>query len=340
MKKIIPLLLVIIFCVCQVRANVYVNNRENKTPSRIEEKKFKGVQEIKIEHAYGNITIKESKLNEVRLEVRYFDNKNRKVSMDVSLKKNVLSLKTNDSKKNYSRGAKIDYILTVPRKINLNVDLSYGNLKIDNLTGSSDLQIEYGNLNANLLGNVSIKGKYNEIVIDKAKGISVICDYSKVKINDAGQIDMKGKYTDYSFNKIECINKGSYSENGSLNINQVKIVDVDLKYSDLCIARLEERLKAVCDYSDVNIRLAYKTLKSIDIKSSLSDVKISLHNSLSAKIDLKTNHGDVNIPKQLDQTYTYIKKDSNKEVRKGALGKGHPTASIDVTTSYADILIK
>ena len=341
MKRYICILITLL-TVCNLNANSFhLNKNQDRSPNRVEKKNFKGISTIKIDHSYGNIVVKESKSSgEVQLEVRYFDNKNRKVEKQVETRKNVLYVKTIDAKKNSSRGARIDYILTVPKKSALNVELSYGGIRIDNVVGKFDLKMEYGNLNANSLGNLVMKGKYNEITINTLNNLIISSDYSKVRINKANEIELKSKYTDYVIKLVKSVNKGSYSEFGDLRLDVVDLADVNLKYSDINIGKLNEKLKANCDYSDVNISSVSRKLVQVDIKSSFSDVKIVSNVVIITKIDLRTSFGEIDIANKFNQNYTYIKKESNKETRQGTLGKENPTASIAVTTAYGDIIIK
>lgn len=339
MKKYIIILIALCIVSIQANARNNISQSRNKKPDKVENRSFSDVKEVEIEHSFGNIIIQESSGNKASLEIRYFQDKKQVPKSTVNFSRNKLSIKT---KNNGKKDSSIDYILCLPKNTNVNVELKYGNIKIEKISGTLNIKAEYSNINGTLIQGklTTIKGNFNNIKMGSLKNMNMSCDYSEVKIDKSNDLLLKSKYTNYNINATRSILKGSFSEFGNVKIGEVSsIEDINLKFSDLRIKKLNKFLKADCNYSDTKISLVYKDFKSINIKSSFSDIKLELHRNCLTKIDLKNTFGDIKIKNSLSAKYYDMGEKNNVKTRKGTIGKEKPTSEISITNSYSDIII-
>ncbi|GHU79537.1 hypothetical protein FACS1894145_3910 [Bacteroidia bacterium] len=316
-------------------------NAASDVPTRTEKKSFSGISEVKFEHSYGNMIVNESDAKQVELEIRYFDGKKHKSTCELSSTNGILFIKTVNPSNRGNDNCRIDYIISVPRKTNLNVDLKYGNIKMSDFSGNFKAQLAYSDLKGETLScsNPVISCKYGDISLDKVENLSINTQYSDVKIKNSKTLNVDNRYSDYKIGQIGRIQEGSVTAYGDFKLDAADEVNLKLQYSNLTVGMLGKSLKTTCSYSDVVVRGSSKQLENINIQGSFSDVTLSLDPDLSANLDIQLLYGGFDIASKYDAKFTLSEKNNNKLVKKGTIG-GKPTASIVISDTYANVKIK
>lgn len=321
-------------------SNIEQGNNQ-KTPTRIEKKNFSNISEIEFFHSYGNIIVKESTSKQVELEIQYFDTKKQKAESKISTKNNLLTIGSSSVGRGGSK-ATINFIISIPKNISLNIDLKYGDVKIDEYDAPFQGNFSYSKLTAQKLtnSNFSIKMKYGELKIEEAKDLKINASYSDFRINKANNLNIVGKYNDYILGDIQHINTGVDSSYGDIRVKTLGSINADLKYADVSIDNLTNEMDITTSYGDITIKNTSKSLKKINVKAHYSDVYITIPTDLSASFDVDLAYGDLSISKQYKVNYTESSERSNKTIKKGRIGTKSPTASIVITNNYADVKIR
>ncbi|GHT64495.1 hypothetical protein AGMMS50239_22310 [Bacteroidia bacterium] len=316
-------------------------NAASDIPTRTEKKSFPGISEVRFEHSYGNMVVNESDVKQVELEIRYFDGKKYKSTCELSNTGAVLSVKTVNPSNRGNDNCRIDYIISVPRKTNLTVDLKYGNIKMSDFSGNFKAQLAYSDLKAGTLScpNPVISCKYGDIGLDKAENLNINTKYSDVKIENLKTLKVDNQYSAYRIGQVGTIHEGSATAYGDFKIDLASDVNLKLQYSDLTVATLGKSLKTDCAYSDVIVQTTSKQLENINIQGSFSDVALSLDPDLSANLDIRLQYGDFDIASKYNAKFTVSEKSNNRLTKKGTIGE-RPTANIVISDTYANVKIK
>lgn len=317
------------------------NSKKDKTPTRIEKKTFSNIAEIEFFHSYGNIIVKESTSKQVELEIQYFDTKNQQAESKISMKNSLLTIGSSSVGRGGSK-ATINFIVSIPKNITLNVDLKYGDVKIDQYDAPFQGNLSYSKLSAQKLtnNNFNIKMKYGELKIEDAKDLKINTSYSDIRINKANRLSIIGNYNDYILGDIQHITTGVGSSYGDIRVKTLGSINADLKYADVFIDNLITEMDVTTAYGDITVRNTSKSLNSIKVKASYADVYITIPTDLSASFDVNLAYGDLSISKQYKVDYTESSEKSNRSVKKGKIGTGNPAASIVITNNYADVKIR
>ncbi len=315
--------------------------KTEKEPTRIEKKSFSNISEIEFFHKYGNIIVQESASKQIELEIQYFDTKTQKGSTVISTSNKLLSISTNSTGKGYSM-AKVNYIISIPRNVGLNIDSKYGNIRIGKFQGAFSANLSYTDLTAQLFVNnkPSIKSRYGDIVIQEAQDIVISGSYSKIKINKAQNVEVSGNYNNCYFDDVQTFTTGASSAYGDFKIGTVANMNANLKYADVMIDNLLSSLIATCSYTDISIKSTSSKLKSINVKGSYSDVGVSFAPNLSVSFDISLIYGDLVLSKKYNVKYTESRESDKQTIKKGQIGTGTPTAQLVVSNNYADVKIK
>ncbi len=312
-------------------------DKQKATP-RIEKKTFTNISEIEFFHKYGDIMIRESGSKNIELEIQYFDKGNNKGVANTSTTGKLLSIVTEKSSKN----AKINYIISIPKNTALNIDLKYGNVKMDKHEGALVADLSYGNLSAQSISKSKpvFNLKYSDLKIDDIEDVTINASYSDVKITKARDIQTKGMYTDYKIGTAGSFATTGSSMYGDINISTVTSITTDSKYSDIVIGNLVSDMTAKTTYGDITIKAISSKTKSIDVSATYSDLVLSVPENTNVAFDAELTYGDVSISKKYSVKYTENKETNIKTVKVGQIGTGTPKTQIKVRNVYGDLQIR
>jgi len=170
-------------------------------------------------------------------------------------------------------GLEINYSVSMPKTLPIYLSNKYGNVFIDELTGTSTIDVKYGKLTANKIlhdskeplskvylsySNGSIQEtkwieldiKYSKINITESKAMAILSKYSKVYVTNGSSIVSESKYDTYEIGKLN--NLVSTAAYGHFVINELSgKLQLDTKYSEVVVDRINagfEGIKVVNSY--------------------------------------------------------------------------------------------
>lgn len=315
--------------------------KSDGAPTRIEKQSYSNISEIKFVHQHGNIIVRESASKQVELETHYFDNNKILASSTLINKNGLLSITSNNSRGN-GFGPKVNYIINIPRNVKLDVNLRYGDMRIDRYSGELSANLSYSNLSAQSLKGAKsdLKMRYSDVKIDEANDLFVSGGYSDVKIRKVNNVELSGNYNDFAFEEaLSVVSRGSVFY-GELKVGTISSIVGDFKYTDIVVKNLLSSLDILSNYGDVTIKAVSPKLKNIKYIGNYADISLTLPSNLSATFSALLNYGDISISKQHHMNVTQSTETNISTIRKGKIGSGTPTATISITSNYADVEIK
>ena len=231
---------------------------------------------LNIENKYGNIDIKNWDKNSISIDVtltvktsseekaqKLFD----QINIDFSESGNVISVKT-EFDENFGKFFHNDmdklidiyYSVMMPKNVPLDLANKYGNVFINELTSTSNIDIKYGNLKANRIvhndekpltqitlaySNADIQEdawnkfdiKYSKLNIEDSKALVILSRYSKIYITKGTSIVSESKYDTYRLGNITNLVATSAYSNYKADEVSNKIL-TDTKYTDVNVNRI------------------------------------------------------------------------------------------------------
>lgn len=320
------------------RRNVYVY--QNRKPSRTENKVFTNISKVNFSHKHGNIVVRESASNQVSLQIKYYDSHGKQAKVDMSTANRELTINTSNTNLG---GPTIDFVLSIPRNMALNMDIVHGNVNIqmDKYLGVFTLNSTYGNLRAqSISGKPVFSGKYGNVKLDNAEDIVVNADYTNFKIDKADNVITVGKHNNFVFDNVKNIKTEGASTSGNFKLGNVESIDGNMKYSNITINNLGSFINTNCDYSNIKINNVSPNLKKININGSYSDITVNIPTTVSASFDVNLKNGNLNVDGRHTVKYTEKSETSRSVVKKGQIGNKKPTAVILISNRYADVKFK
>jgi hypothetical protein len=234
----------------------------------------------------------------------------------------------------------VDYVLYVPKWINLNLVNKFGNIHIDEITGTVNINLKHGQLRIMTL-NHDNTSSLNQIamafstgVINNAGSLKVDLSYSKLEIEKSDEIVADTKYSGININ-----NCGSFeceSKYDNFKLNEIRNLTGNLQYSNLRIGKFSGKIKLESTYSGVKIEevlSSFESIKSINLRGTY---KIGIDPDVSFDLHADSKRGDLSI-----EGFTIVEKktDGNNKfihAKNGNTGIGKP---INITVEDGSVSI-
>ena len=103
--------------------------------------------------------------------------------------------------------------------------------------------------------------------------------------------------------------------------------------------KLRSRMNVICNYSDVKVN-SISPNTNINVKGNYSDVVLSVPDNVGASFNVVLVQGDLAVAKKYTVKYTEQTETSTTVIKKGQIGNKRATATITVSSNYADVKIK
>ena len=313
---------------------------------------------LDLNNRYGDIILITSENDRVVIDVKVtvrYPNRDRAeqllsyIDVQFSEGNDVISAKTVISDKfkftgwgGDNRKFTIDYNVQMPEWLDLTLANKYGNTELDDLDGSVNINIKYGNLTASKLSRANVKplntlnlaygnGSIEEagwmnievrycgnLTIEKSQALVIDSKYSKHRYGTTSSIVAEAKYDNF---KIETINN----------------LVIETGYTELNVGALAKKFKFNGSYSSINIDRVPAGFESIEVSSRYTGVKIGIDGSASYELDGKVTYGGL---KFNEDNFKYTRRiiENNKTETAGIVGSDEsPSSKVSVDSSYGTI---
>ena len=260
-----------------------------------------------------------------------------KIDVRISKSGNNVSLVT-EFENGWSRNVKTKIKVTInaPKWVNLDMDNSYGDLFIQEVTGLVLLDLKYGNMKVGSLTRMNEKPysqidmAYSNAEIDELGWLELEISYSDMEINSSQMLFVENKYSKLSGEKAGgIITEGAYDK---YTFEEIDSFVGELKYSGIKFGTLNKTLDLHSGYTGVKIGTLSKGFDKVDASLSYGNLTMGLESGASFKFEGEAKYGSVNISTgdRLSKT-----KENNYVKVWGNVGS-NPKASIKVITKYGN----
>jgi hypothetical protein len=228
----------------------------------------------------------------------------------------------------------IDYTVNIPAEKNLVIQNKYGNTVLNKVTGTANLEIAYGNLTANSLTGSSTKldlsyGKADVQAMSKAE---VMVAYSKLFLGSGTTLKLDSKYSGFNAEKLEDLWVSSKYD--SFSIGEINLLEGTSKYTNYKIAHLNKKLKLETGYGTVRVEQIPAGFELLDVRSSYGQISLGIDENAGYEIDAKCDYCDISYPKDKFKG-NRISENTSQSVS-GKVASGSP-GRINVVSRYGNI---
>jgi hypothetical protein len=284
---------------------------------------------LKIMNKYGNIRVIEGKENSITFKIEIIGKGNTEqlakeyaetVSIDFSQNGNIVTAETKLKSINCNNcGRSINYTVIAPKSVSVDLENKYGNIYLEDVKTSAKIELQYGNLQANSLAETKLEIKYG-----------------KVDVKSGTELMLDSKYSEIKFGRLETMKADSKYD--KFNIGTISNLILETAYTDVKIDKLNQRFLADdFKYCKLNISEVATNFSEIKINAAYSGLNIGLTKNHSFKASLYTRYGKIKANNITFNNVTLKKEDT---IVGTAGSNSNPSATVDISASYGDIVFK
>ena len=264
-----------------------------------------------------------------------------KVEVNIGRSGNVISLET-EFDDGWSRNVKTRIAITVkaPAYINLEMDNSYGDLYIQEVSGLVLLDAKYSNLKADILSRGNEK-PYNQLemaysngTIGRAGWMELELAYSEMEITSSDMLLVESKYS-----KLLGETAGTIETEGAYDkyfLDEIGSFRAELKYSGLKFGVLKKELELESSYTNVRIDRLPAGFDRLDASLSYGNIEVDVEEGASFRLEAESRYGKVDVAQE--GRLNRVKEGSTMKVS-GNVGS-NPRSEMKLITRYGNIVLR
>ena len=233
----------------------------------------------------------------------------------------------------------IDYTVQMPKTLDTRLSNKYGDTFIDELTGYAEIDVKYGNLQANrifrgdekplstlilgygkaTIGEVNwfkVEMKYSKLEIEKSKALVMLTKYSKFYTDVASSIVAESKYDTYEVGRTD---------------NFV----VEGGYANYKFDYIGKKLMLETKYSGTTVKEIPASFEEIKIHNSYGGIKLGISDNASYYLKGESKYAKISFPEGGKMNRIVGSTESSYD---GVVGSNpDPSAKVSIYTKYGGV---
>ncbi|WP_066631116.1 hypothetical protein [Labilibacter marinus] len=158
----------------------------------------------------------------------------------------------------------VDYYITIPNYINLNIDNKYGNIILPSLLGDTDIKLSNGDFQAReLKGNNQLELSFGSARLNAIERGNLKLNFLEASITKANNLTIESKSSNLNIEEANLLKLTS--KRGDIEITNTNYLFSETEFCQLFINNIS---------SEANIRLKYGILKKLNCQSGFESITI------------------------------------------------------------------
>jgi hypothetical protein len=304
--------------------------------------------DLEINNRYGNITMETWDKNIVQIHVEIkvdgkdseaVKNRINAINVEFSANPSLVSAvtKITDTRHSNKTNIEIHYTVKLPKSNNIDIVNRYGNIYLDELNGSSKIDLSYGSMSLGKLNNNLNNWNLDYISnskVDYVKSAIVNSDYSHLEISKAEILNLNVDYTDVKIGNVnDLINVMGY---GNLIISSVSRVSNTADYTNVKIGTLTNSFVSTGDYGGISIDRIKAGFDKIIVSADYSSLNLGMDSGAGYTIKGEFKYAGMKYPANVNMSKVIEKNTSSTYEGKAGNGSG----KIEIQMDYGGAKIK
>jgi hypothetical protein len=235
----------------------------------------------------------------------------------------------------------IDYDISMPKDLTLNLLNKYGSIYADELAGLVNIEVKYGKLTVNKITRGSAEEKslvtvgYSECTIDEANWLKVDIKYSKIKINTAEVLGIMSKYSELNISEAKSMVVESKYD--VFKVGHVGIMKGESDYTSYSFQQVDKKFELVTAYGNLTIDRIPAGFESIDFTGKYTKFAAFIDPDASYSINGSAEYAKIRVPEN-NRLSRII--ENTKQTLSGTIGSNpNPTAKVNINTKYGEVVL-
>ena len=192
----------------------------------------------------------------------------------------------------------IDIWVTMPRKANLEIYQTFGDIEVGDLEGELQLKSSYSDFElGSIKGKVEINPSFADGTAEFIQEGHITLEYGDMEIEEAFTLFLESSFSGFEIGRAELI-KSTRGYN-DYEIEYVNAIELDEEFSELEIDELGIKGEIEITYGSIELKMK-PGFEALEIDADFGEIEIELPEDDEFKLDLYAEMGEINFPKHLE----------------------------------------
>jgi hypothetical protein len=240
---------------------------------------------------------------------------------------------------NSKRSVTIDYSVTIPEWVSLEVNNKYGNVFTTRHTGNFTLNLSNGDFKgAELLGESDVAVSFGNITLNTISSGKLDIGYSEMTLKNGGKIKLESRSSKFWFTSVHSLDINSKRD--KFFIDTLSMLTGQCDFSTIQLSMLGNAMTLKTNYGDLKTSQVGNTLKNISLNSQYTDIIIGLPSQLSLSLTADYKKTIVTLPASFKDIKPQLVDEKNQQYKiNGLVGADlSPSVSIQLNAVSGSIV--
>ncbi|MCJ7447494.1 MAG: hypothetical protein MUO72_07375 [Bacteroidales bacterium] len=240
----------------------------------------------------------------------------------------------------YESRIQINYFINAPEYLNMRIINKYGDVYMEDNTGTFSLSLSNGSFKANSLNKTSgIELTFCDATINKITGGDIDASFSEVVIGESQDLTITSVSSRFNLNRAGKIN--TESRRDKFFIGKVNSVRGNSYFTDFRIEELSNELNIETKYGSLNADLIDKTFELLTINSGYTDINLVFDPAVSYNIDIRHVNSFLVLPEKDSRIEKKTLNEEKKEYMTfGTVGRNPGNRKVIIDATRGNIYLK
>lgn len=242
-----------------------------------------------------------------------------------------------------SNNISIDFLIYYPSDSRLKLNQEFGSAFFEDIKGATDIDMEYGNFNANNLSSTEnqIEISFGSFQVSKVTKANIEIDYGGCEIEEVNELNLRTSFSgNVNIEKVgNLLIKSSYDK---VSIGAAKNISGSTQFTSFTLQSIQNSLKMKASFGGFKVFSIAPNFELIDLSSEFCSLKLFVDAVSNFTFNADVELGSFNYPKEKVTIVNY-QKDVTDELVEGYFGVKEKTKGnmrLTVQNASASINIK
>ena len=240
----------------------------------------------------------------------------------------------------YDSRVEINYYISMPEYLNLNIENKYGDVYMENNTGNFSISVSNGSFRANSLGkNSTLNLIFCNATVGSIASGKINASFSEISSNEAGDVTINSISSKYDVKKAGTVTIESRRD--KFYVDNIKTIKGNSYFSEFNLKSLREEASLSTRYGNLNIDLIQSGFESINLNTGYTDVSLGFEPGSSYNLDIRQLNSFLVISDKGAKTEKKVLNEDKKEyITSGTVGKNPGSSKVSIDATHGDIYLK
>lgn len=240
----------------------------------------------------------------------------------------------------YESSVQINYFIRIPEYIDIDIRNQFGDISVEDNTGTLSIDLSNGDFRANSLNRISVLNlDFGNAEIGSVRSARIITSFSKIRIDRSDELNLNSTSSEFDLDKAGIAELESRKD--KFIIGEISTINGASWFTDYSIEYLETAADLDLKFGSIDIERINGRFDNIVLKSAIADIKANFEPSASYEYEIRHINAFVVLP----ENKTRSEEESTNERRKeylltGKIGTGTGKSRLKIDSSRGNIYIK